>query len=366
VLVDGANADVTLDAGSDCPTWVLPNAGGSGYYRFALDGAGWNALLQALPQLDDGSALASANNFIAAFTAGKLDAATLAGGLERIFALEAREAVFTPKSLLWSIDQQLLGDAARPGWRKWLAAQYAPRFAELGYHADTARDRENPTEAALWRSALVQVLGETARDPATTAELSHRAARFLDGGAPGVLRHEALDPGIVGSALNAAVRERGAPFFDALLEDLLASSDTSFQFRAAMALGRTEDPALAARVRELLLDPRLSSLQVMGLASGQSQVVSEQDELLDWLDQNMDALAGRLSQFSRSDLPWFAASHCSTEGAARVQAVFGSRAVAFGAEIALAQVVEGIELCAARKARYGGELEQLFGAGDGQ
>jgi hypothetical protein len=181
-----------------------------------------------------------------------------------------------------------------------------------------------------------------------------------------MLRHEALDASTVDSALIAGVRERGKPFFESLLEDLLASNDTSFQFRAAMALGSTEDPALAVLVRELLLDPRLSSLQVMGMAGAQSRVTVEQDRLLDWLDRNMDAFAERLSPLSRSDLPWYAASYCSSEDASRVKAVFGSRATALGADLALAQVLEGIELCAARKAKYGTALDALFGEGTGR
>jgi hypothetical protein len=178
-----------------------------------------------------------------------------------------------------------------------------------------------------------------------------------------VLRHQALDASTVDSALVAGVRQRGKPFFEALLEDLLASSDTAFQFRAATALGSSEDPVLAVRVRELLLDPRLSSLQVIGMASAQSRVTSEQDRLLDWMDRNMDAFGERLSPMFRAELPWYAASYCSTEGAERVKAVFASRATALGADIALAQVLEGIELCAARKAKYGTTLDALFGAG---
>ena len=50
-----------------CPTWVLPNGDGSGYFRFALSESGWEALAGAANGLEAAQALAYTDSLDAAF-----------------------------------------------------------------------------------------------------------------------------------------------------------------------------------------------------------------------------------------------------------------------------------------------------------
>ena len=209
---------------------------------------------------------------------------------------------------------------------------------------------------------LAGLLVETAHDAQTGEELAARARRYIAGDTPGTLQLDALDPSLVRSALIAAIRADEAVFFDALLATLLASSDTAFRESAAFALGSAEDAELALRVRALLLDNRFNSRLVWLLASSQSRLSGQQEELLKWLETHFDALASRLDANAVSGLPGLASLQCSPHGAARAKTLFTPKADVFFTRRELAQAIEGIELCAARKQAQAAALEGFFSA----
>jgi alanyl aminopeptidase len=361
INVDAPSKELSLE-GQACPSYVLPNAGGKGYYRFALDDASWQQLFMALPGLDPGSKLMTVNNFTAAFLAGQLPAEALLSGLETAARLDVREAVLNPQNLLRSMDVQLLSDDHRPAFHRWLTSLYRPQFERFGYEPTTEFDRRSPNEAALWRGGIAEILVELGHDREVSEELARRAERFLAGKSPGELDRSALDPSLVRTALVAGVRMRGRPFFDELLEDLLASNDSAFQQRAAYALGSSDDPAIAARARELLLDASVSPGFADAIAGAQSFVRGQAEPLVEWMEANQAAYAERVGMWGALGIPYKSVMLCSSEGAARARAVFEPEAQKMRYERRLAQTLETIELCAARKAARGPELDALFSA----
>src|SRR5205814_1830289 len=69
---------------------IMPNVGGTGYYRFELEPADWQALIAASAQLAPGEALATSDSLWAAFRAGKAQASWLID--------EARAMAASPKA----------------------------------------------------------------------------------------------------------------------------------------------------------------------------------------------------------------------------------------------------------------------------
>ncbi len=55
-FIAGKTETIALNAES-CPTWVHPNADGAGYFRFALDEAGWQALVENVGELSASEAV---------------------------------------------------------------------------------------------------------------------------------------------------------------------------------------------------------------------------------------------------------------------------------------------------------------------
>ncbi len=71
MLLASAEGDLPLEGG--CPSWVLPNAGGTGYYRFALPVAELTKLrTRALPQLNPPERIAIGNSLRAMLSWGMI------------------------------------------------------------------------------------------------------------------------------------------------------------------------------------------------------------------------------------------------------------------------------------------------------
>ncbi|MFN7165372.1 MAG: M1 family aminopeptidase, partial [Hyphomonas sp.] len=71
-----AEKSVTELRGALCPSVIVPNADGAGYYRFGLTPPAWRALGEAFGGLADTEALVSLDSAEAAFNAGRLDGQT--------------------------------------------------------------------------------------------------------------------------------------------------------------------------------------------------------------------------------------------------------------------------------------------------
>ncbi|HYQ80828.1 MAG TPA: ERAP1-like C-terminal domain-containing protein, partial [Anaeromyxobacteraceae bacterium] len=99
----------------------------------------------------------------------------------------------------------------------------------------------------LRRRALAWMLGLAGRSPAVVAEASRRMDRVL-GGETAALEANLHDP-----AAAMAARAGDARRFEAFLARFRAESDPAFKRRYLMALAAFEEPALAARGRELWL-----------------------------------------------------------------------------------------------------------------
>ena len=78
----------------------MPNVGGTGYYRFNLSPADWNALIATSAQLPPGEALATTDSLWASFRAGKVPARMLVDEARAMAANPSAAASVDPGSKL--------------------------------------------------------------------------------------------------------------------------------------------------------------------------------------------------------------------------------------------------------------------------
>ncbi len=357
VLLKDASARVPL-AGSGCPTVVMPNAGGAGYYRFALDGAGWRALLADFPALTQREGLVLADSLSAAYQAGQLKTDELLAALRVIAAAPQAALALAPRADLIRLRDALAPAADRGRIEALMREFYRPRFEALGPQAAefAVRDTAPPAtadaiNAALLRTGLIRLLALEANDTALRGRLAAQARQYLRMGEAAGLDETALQPGLVETALRAGVQDYGTPFVDALLARLFASNDAQFRAEAAAALSSTDDPALGARVRQLVLDPRLRAREPTTLLFALAARASQRRATFDWFKANQPAFTAQLSPFALRNLPRLAEGFCSRAEAAEVEGYFRPLVATWpGAARSLAETVEGIELCAALRA----------------
>jgi len=74
-MLSDKTTEIALDGG--CPDWIMPNAGGTGYWRFTLDEPTWGSLLANYEILSEGEQLSFADSVTAAFAAGEISAEML-------------------------------------------------------------------------------------------------------------------------------------------------------------------------------------------------------------------------------------------------------------------------------------------------
>ncbi|MBT8441859.1 MAG: ERAP1-like C-terminal domain-containing protein [Gammaproteobacteria bacterium] len=360
MLLTDAEAVMSLSSGA-CPDFVMPNADGAGYYRFALDEGGWRRLMSGIDRLNQKEALVVADSLSAAYQADRLETAALVDGI-RVLAASPYSLVATASARdLVRFRDSLASPENRDAVLGLMREVYGPRLDQLDAMAAAPDD----VERALFRTKLVKLLALEAEEPALRVELTEQAARYIRFGAEDAvgLDDSAVDPALIGIALAVGVQERGAPFVETLIDRLFASSDAKFRADAVVALGATDDPRVGDRVRELLLDDRLRGREITQLAFALAGRPSQRSATLDWYQANEPAFTGRISSFAHRFLPRLAAGFCTLEERDDVQAFFTPLARTLqGVERSLAEVLEGIELCAALRDARGADVDAYFSA----
>jgi len=173
-LVTGKQARLELTDARSCPAWVMPNAHGTGYYRFALAPRLQQSLSGAFAKLDEREQRVYADSVTAAYGAGALSPSQLLAALPQFASADVRQTVTAGMySTDWMAERLLDGDVARTQFRADVAAIYRPRLQQLGLAPKAGEADDN----ALLRNSLAGFFAETLKDKAVrddnVVELKH-------------------------------------------------------------------------------------------------------------------------------------------------------------------------------------------------
>ena len=348
-LVFDTSSRVELTQARHCPAWVMPNAHGSGYYRFALEPKLQHALSAAFTQLDEREQRMVADSVIAAYGAGQLTPAQLLAALPQFAAAPVRQTVTTGMGSAQWIAEHLLGtDAARDAFHARIADIYRPRLQQLGL----APKAGEPDDDRLLRAALVGFFVDTLKDKTVRDALGKqgRAVLGLDG--DGKLHLDAVPQDLRGTALDVAVQEGGKAAFDVAERQFRASEDAVLRGQLLGALGSATDPALSDRARALVFEPGLLRRNEIAIVAGrQADDPALRPIVRGWVDTHFDELEKRLAPAGARLVGLYADGMCSDAEAAQLQDKFAARMRDVeGGPLELKQTAESIHLCAAQKA----------------
>ncbi len=349
-LLEGAEAELALDA-KTCPAWVMPNADAAGYYRFALAADDQPALAAAFDRLAPLEQRVWADSLVAAFRSGALDVEGLLAALPAIGGSATMEVATAPLGTLGWIREYLITEpSGRAAFDARIAAVYRPRLDALGIDARAA---DTPEDRWL-RGTLLGLFAETLEDDALRDALAERGRKVIDADGKGTLAPDAVGPDLRSTALQMAALRGDAALFERILAHALASTDSLLRRQLLGALGRIDDPALAARARALALDERLQAGETWLPVGGQFGRDATRPAARTWLEDNEAAIMQRLPKTSHPRLPGAAASGmCSAAEAVVIEARYRERmADVEGGPRALAQTVEGIKLCGALREHH--------------
>ena len=355
-IVSGAQARLELTEAQSCPAWVIPNAHGAGYYRFALAPKLQQSLSAAFAKLDEREQRVHADSVTSAYGAGELTPSQLLAALPQFASAEVRQTVTAGMGSIDWMKWHLIDDEPRrEAFMANAAAIYKPRLARLGL---VPRQGEVDDDRLL-RSNLIGFLAG-ARDPAVRAELGRqgRAVLGLDSG--GTLAADAVARDIRGTALWVSVQDGGVAAFDLAERHLRASQDAVLRGQLLTALGSATDPALAVRARALVLEKGLLRRnELYSIPANQLDEEALRPGVRQWLDRHFDELEARLAPGGANLAALYAVGMCSTEEALVLESKFGERLKTLeGGPLELKQAGEAIRLCGAQKqARRGLPLD---------
>ena len=338
-LVREATAEIRLTAAA-CPAWIMPNAGGDSYYRFALPVDEWTALVAHFGALAPAEALMAVDSAGAAFEAGDAPADVLLDVVEAAAASDDPAIAGAPLDVLGRYVSDLTeeGSEARAEARAFAAELYRDRYQAL-------QDAQDEQERVL-RQRLQDFLALTARDEVLREQLAEAAAAFI--GMDGEPDPEALIADEYDAAARVAVEDIGPSFVNAFLEARDRIDVPAFESGTMHALGWSDDPRSAARLRELALAENTEPSDAFRILSAQMANDETRDAAWDWVREHPEAVSKKVPSQYRRRVPGLAGFFCDTDRIAEVDAFAAEEAALFpGYERGLAQARESIALCQA-------------------
>jgi alanyl aminopeptidase len=348
-MLDKATGSMAL-AGASKPTWVMPNANASGYYRFSLDKSALGHLVKQVGKLSDAEQLAYADAVSASFRHGDLDAGDVLVALQPLTGSKIREVATAPLGQVSGIYSRIATtDAQRSRLSAWVKAAYLPRLERLGYQRKAGESEDD----SLLRSTLASSLAFDFKLPEVRAALLKQGEAALKPKADGRLDLVAADPDLLGDALGVAVQQHGKSAVDALIAELPKTSDPALRNGILGGLSGVEDPALTEQVRDFALTKPVKVGEMAMLLMGGRDTAAQRDAMWAWFTAHYQQILDRTGSFSGGRLPSLAGGGgCTTAEYDRLQAFFKAREKdAAGIGRGLAQTGESIQLCSALKAK---------------
>jgi alanyl aminopeptidase len=338
-----ANAEETLQLGvADCPQFVLPNAGGSGYYRWTLDESSWAALIENFPHLLPTEALSAVDSAFAAFEAGKLDEASLLAIVAASSRFRARQVIGAPLPHLAKYVQHYFSDAEQTAFLEFARTLYQPIVDRNAAGADG--------DSQLLYAELVSFMALTARDPDARKRLLPLAHAFT--GFEVDRDADALHSDLYEAALTVAIQDSDAGFLPHLIEFRSALDDPLFEKASASAIGRVSDPDQLGTVHQLAFDDRLGPREVFDMVSTALSEPALRDRHWDWFRDRFPAIVDRVPAQWQRFTPGMATGFCDDDKLNELRELFeqhGERVA--GHQRGLDQATEQIRLCIALRDR---------------
>ncbi len=339
VLADDA---ATVELTGACPAWFLPNARGTGYFRMSLSADALDALLAAgwkrlLPE----ERVLVATDVDAMVARGDLSVGASLALVPRLLGSGARDEVVRAAAAVVRA-ATIASDDARPALARWIRKTMGARARKLGWLPGKQRDLD--TELA--RSELVPLVASHGRDPVLLDQAVKLAKRWRD-------LPEAHRAGV----LRAAARRSPAVSAE-LIAELPLITDVQLRRDVVVALGGIDDPIRAAEALAVLLDPRVDLKDAIRLLVRVAEHPAVQPVAEAFLREHFDELAPRIPDSILARLVLTLTASCDAGKRADAAAwATAHLAPAAGGPRTVAQALERMDLCIARKAAQGPELD---------
>jgi aminopeptidase N len=334
-LLSSATGELELPV-QGCPSWLLLNAGGTGYYRVSYSREQLAQLLSAPPgTLSTSERLALLADVKAAVDRGDVPLGEAMKLVPTTAADPHRLIIRRGLQLLSDIKLERLPEADRTRYRAWLRDLYAPRARALGW---TPKPGEGDDVKQL-RSELLGVAAVAGQDPALIQEGSRLARAWL-------ADRKAVHPEVAWTAVRVAARSGDRALFDTLLAQARAAKDRNERVRMLGTLGVFRDVALVKEALALVSGNEFDVRETLTILYSAFYGSESRAQAWDFYRQHFDALSTRLRSDELNGLIEMVGDLCDEQRRAEAEAFLRSRVEKIeGGPRSLARTLESIQLC---------------------
>ena len=338
----------TLSLGAACPTFVMANAGGRGYYVPEYRGKLLARLLAKPGAMTPAEAASIVYDLRPLLRAGAIDAGQALDGVRVGARSRERSVVTAAVDVANYVRDTLVSAREMEAFAAFVRQTFGPRARALGFvprHGESDDDR-------LQRRALLS--SAAPYDPPLAMKARRLARAWLRD-------RRAVDPDIVDAVLLTAARTGDASLFDAMAQEALSTDSALDRRNLMIALMSFGDPALAKRGLSLLLDPRIDVREATTAWSFAMEKAPRRASH-EFVVAHFDALAARVDPDAPGGWPGVAGRLCRDDDRRDVERFWRPRLARFaGAERNLAEALESIDGCVRLRAREQRTLDRYLG-----
>ena len=333
-----------------CSTWVLTNAGATGYYRTGYQPDAVRALAKdAETKLSPAERIALQNDIWASVRVGREpvgDYLAFAQGLQTDRNRAVLEDVL---GRLNYIGQYVVSDSDRDAYRMWLREFLTPPMKEVGYEPKPGEADEQRT----LRARLFNALGYDARDPETLEQARKIADKALTD--PASVDHE-----IAGVALSLAALNGDAAFYDRVMAALKNPRSPEEYYVYLFTLPQFGDPKLLQRTLDFALSPDVRSQDALGVVTSVMGNPAGEQLAWDFVRQHWPEIEKAGGPFASAQVVGATSVFCDTASRDQVTEFFTAHKVA-AAERTYKQSIERINNCVDLKSQQETKLASWLG-----
>ncbi|WP_336978799.1 M1 family metallopeptidase [Altererythrobacter fulvus] len=329
---------------------LLPNAGGTGYYRFELPAEEWDRLIATADTLKGGEAQTLADSLRASFLAGRATPAQLIALARKLSVNPDSYAFGEAGQTLALLDMGgLLEGKSETAFRNLVDGLYAGQLKEIGFDPRRGAHAGEDAEASERRERLVSRLTFQARDAGVRATLLKAARAYLGGD------EAALDPAFLPEALDVYIEDGDLARVKDLASRALASQDPVFRPAALGALAERGDRKIADWLLNGFKDERLRPTEKLRLITGVLRREQTREFGAEWLRTNYRDLVQQMGGiFVTRSIPGMLSGFCSAKRAGEFETQFAELVANTPAQLPFERTMEEIRACDALVAARGG------------
>jgi aminopeptidase N len=333
-----------------CSTWVLTNAGATGYYRTAYQPDAVRAVASdAETKLTPGERIALENDIWASVRIGREPVGDYLAFAQGLQSDRNRAVVEELLGGLGYIGQYLVSDSDRDAYHTWLRQYLAPAMKDVGYEPKPGESDEQRT----LRSDVFRALGYDARDPETLEEARTIADKALADPA-------SVDSEIAGGALALAALHGDSAFYDRVMTAMKNPKSPEQYYTYLFTLPRFSDPKLLQRTLDFAISPEVRSQDALQVITSVMRNPAGRELAWNFIQSHWDAVAKAGGPFASAEVVGATSVFCDAGLRDQVTEFFSAHKIA-AAERTYKQSIERINNCVDLKSQQEPQLASWLG-----